>query len=449
MALQLHLTQLKKDLGDLTGEQIIQYFHDYPIKILGKELKCFSDLDPLIELLDVDYQVYCDNTKSYINRFILGRREIKHFGDYEVHFVTNEFIRSPNYTLSEVASLQNEGMRLRQEAIEVVFYQKWYNFYSQSKSERIIAQKHPNSALREGFKQFALRKSNAHNQKDVKKISDEIISTMTDGIIYHEIGHIIADSDISKDELNYQRLYVSDDNLIHGIMELLADWAPERGDKKGSIARFIETSKKDFSRAERNVYMYLSDNFFIDVDDEYFGHLTNVIVSICLSFIGSKGKVEFERMESERKNIYNFLLITLKDVLFKLMSVIKSSDYNIDDKNINFSELETIIYNEYLSNNKISLEEYRDTFSYWKQTHAKLVNHSKTGLKFYNDILKDETAKFELSLLNLITNNRSDEFNNSLRKYIYDKAEKIGIIKISNHDMEFINFIENYHKKIA
>jgi hypothetical protein len=451
ISLRIRLIQLEKDLGDLTGDEIIKYFKDYPVKILGKDFSYFSDLNPkLIDLLDVDYQMYSDSDNFFVARFILGKREIKDIDGYKVHLINREYVRTPNYTLSEVASLYDEGMKIRMEAIEVVFYNKWYKFYSQPKFETLIAQKHPNSALREGFKLFALKKSNAYNQKDVKKLSNEIISDIKEGIVFHELGHLIANSDFPKDESNFQKLYVKGDNLIHGLMELMADLAPERGNKKGSFERFIETSKKDYSRAERKFFFYLSDCWFVDEEEEFFAHLSNVLVGMAISFIDSNGRVDFKRLESEIEHIYNFLLVTLRKILKKLMSVIKSSYYNIDNKKVNFSELENEIYNEYISsNNEISLEEYRDTYSYWKKALQKLENYKKTGWKSYNDIFKDETEKFELDLLNFITNNRAGDFNFSLRKYIFARADEIGLIKISNHDINFINIIENLHAKTA
>jgi hypothetical protein len=347
-------------------------------------------------------------------------------------------------------------MIIRREACEIIFYNKWQSFFDQSKSERKRALRHINSAIRDGLISHALLNYGVTNKMYLSKIKDEFIRDIEDSIVYHELGHHIAysDTDPAHNAFSHNK-FVKDGRTGHVLSEILADYAPEKDQQKGALARFIELAQTDIKRATGNFYVYMSDNWFLseDDDDEYMKLMSDVEISLATYFIKPDGSVDFIRIKKEYEQIYIAMLKFNSGLINKLFDVIRKSRFEIGTRQLSYTELvkgilkeirkkkhvnfncpylASKLNDEYKNNMKVlSLEELPklETYSqFWAFIMICLEENSKSGWEEYNKVLSEEADLLEQMILNDIIKDKGKY--NSLREYIVKRAKEIGIVKM-------------------
>jgi hypothetical protein len=421
--------------GFKSGDDYMAYCNHYKINIFGKECTSadFDDVaNELFKLMDMDSLfIWATLAHPYGIRFAFGLLEEQNIDGNKILTMKKEFIRSPQLILGIAAEIYKDSTIIRQVALEVIFKNKWEAFFSQSIFERNNALRHAYSSIREGFKKFAMFYSDAANTKEVLKMKDAFIADMLDGVRNHENGHHVANRDMKPEHYDFHWVFPNTDSIGYAIQEALADWARQSGSKKGSFARFLETARTDARRATRNIYAYLSDCWFLDQEDnEYLGILSDVLVGTALSFILADGTVDFERLDAEKDGIYAFFQQRYKELVNKLLAVIKNAEYDFGVKRIDYPALQEKIYQIHKgTRNEKPLEELRHSNFYWDDVVGFLEKYSVDGWKLYQKILAEETVSVEQALLNMVTKGNGEKYNHSLRKYIVERAKETGIIQ--------------------
>jgi hypothetical protein len=97
------------------------------------------------------------------------------------------------------------------------------------------------------------------------------------------------------------------DNIVKVSGNLFNDWIPQKGKRKGAMVRFCEIAELDPRRALRDLWMYVSDNWFLDDDEEWMPLETNVSIALALCFFKSKDEAGFGRMAREIPVIYDMI----------------------------------------------------------------------------------------------------------------------------------------------
>jgi hypothetical protein len=114
--------------------------------------------------------------------------------------------------------------------------------------------------------------------------------------------------------------------------------------------------------------------------------------------------------------------------------VIKNAEYDFGIKKQNFQQLEERIYEMHQgTRNAKPLEELRKISIFWDNVLEYLKNYSVEGWQQYQQVLAEETGIVQEALLNIITNNNGAKYQNSLRKFIVEKAKECGIIEKPSH----------------
>jgi hypothetical protein len=293
----------------------------------------------------------------------------------------------------------------------------------------------------------------------VLKIKDIFFREMQDGIAWHEIGHLISFTDMDPIHNVFRNRTGGAFKIGHVLMEALADYAPIRNQQKGAFVRFVELAATDVMQATRNLYVYMSDNWFLDEnEEEYMGLMSNVLVALAMYFIDDDGSVDFHRMADEHEKIYVFMLKRFGILCNKLLDVIRHSRYKIDTCQLDYIDLvkeilDTIRYpqnkkaghqfdyscledkikNEFQENDDTppleklpKLETFR---SFWKLMTECLEKYSKTGWEQYQAIQIEEAVELERLIFTEILNADGAEHENSLHEYIVERAGEIGILK--------------------
>ena len=435
----------EKENGDKTAEEYIELINNYYIEILGEKYTkdTYNEINNLAELLGSDYYLYSYISQIFNGGFIFGIWKKEKMFDYEYFVMQREYIRSPQEVLSVVAQIHRESMFYREESIENIYFIKWQNYFNQSKIEKKKALKHINSSIRDSFKTKTIALYNAKNTTDMLKIKDIFITDMKDNIIYHEMGHLISYNDMSPINLAFKTNLVSDGSVGHVILEALADWAPERDQKKGSFSRFIEISKDDRIRATRFIYTYMSDNWFLNEDEEnYMVLMSNILVSLAIYFINNDGSVNFERIINEKDRIYQVFIEWYNIIVDKMITSIMNSMFDIGERKLDYIGLEKKLFEELKERKKINtLEEMREFSSFWLEVYIYLRDFSKNGWEQYKKILSIEANKLEMMVLGIISKGNDAKYKYSLKEYIIERSLEIGILK-ENQKIEYEKIIK-------
>nr|AGS52625.1 hypothetical protein [uncultured bacterium contig00043] len=417
-----------------SGEEYSSYLRNYKLKLFGRDY-CHDelmDINAIFYLLGADYFLFRYIHDDYGSEFIFGKVYIKELGNDRAFIIQEEYIRSPQLVLSIAARTYNNIMLIRNNACELIFFNKWQKHYGQSKAECERALQHVNSSIREGFKEKALNYYNARNTFDVLNTYDIFIKDMSDGIFWHEIGHHLANGEMDPLHNVFRVFFAGEDNIGSALEEALADWAPAKDSRMGSFAHFIKISKTDILKAVGNIYTYLSDNWFVDEEEEFLSVRSNILTGLTFIFINPDGSVNFDKLEKEYLNIYIILQERFNILSNKSIDIIHNSIYELDDRSINYKMLENELYDYYqYTKEGCSLEKLHKNTSYWDQVFMYLKKYSKEGWDKYQKLLEAEYNLTETIILKM-ANTKSD----SLRKYIIERSKETGVIKMIPQDID-------------
>jgi len=452
------LKECDKSHGNKSVEDYQAYIKNFTLELFEKKYLNVNldEINKLFDLLNVNYYFYVTTTN-----FIFGIIEKSLIGDKYIITFQKEYIRSPNDILSIAAFARKDGMIIREEACEVIFFNKWQRFHYQLKSERNCALRHIDSAIRDGIIEHTLFLYKAINTTDVLQIKKIFMQNMRDGIIWHEVGHFISNTEIDLDHTRsaFRGKLNNDSKAGHVLLEILADYAPIRDQKKGAFARFAELAKTDIVQATRNLYSYMSDNYFLDENEEDFMCLmTNVLIALSMYFINPDGSVDFIRIANEYEKVYELALKRFRILCDNMLAVIRHSRYEINTRQLDFYDLakeileiaqnpqhekadnqfdyshfQNKIENEFKHNDDISLLEKLPTletyWSFWTLMEKYLEKYSKTGWEQYENVQREEAVELERLIFSEIIKKDGAKYENSLHNYIVERAKEIGIIE--------------------
>jgi hypothetical protein len=201
----------------------------------------------------------------------------------------------------------------------------------------------------------------------------------------------------------------------------------------GPVEYFIQIAGelgRNFS--ERAIYVYLSDNFFIEDDEpDFYGLMTNVLVGIMLAYIRDDRSVDFVLMSRERSTIYEKAQEFLKIVIDRLMDNIFTSTYKMGSFTVDYQRMDDEFFAIYKRNKDetYTRKDMKDDWTYWDNMICLVRFFSPKGSKRQADILAEEAAKLESFVLNLATWGKPGRYHNSLREFIYRRFEELGIAK--------------------
>ena len=427
------LDECDKRNGNRSGDAYLAYIKSYSLEIFEKKYPVtdFTYVNILLELLDADYYFFNTHNHPYGVRFVFGQVEKREIEQNKAYIMLKEYIRSPQFVLSVAAEVFKDATMIRQEACEVIFFNKWQKFYDQSKAERKRALHHTNSSIREGIKSSALKFYDASDTQNVLRVKETFIQEMIDGIIWHEMGHHVSYADMDPVHLAFYYNFPEGEGVGTAITEALADWAPARGQRKGAFTRFAEIAQTNVQRATRDLYVYMSDNWFVDEEEEFMSLMSNVLVGLAIYFINPDGSVDFMRLAKEKDQIYAFLQKRYKTLVEKLLEIVRHSNYEVGIHKLDYNALEKEIYKMYQkSRNAKPLEELRRFSFFWINVVGYLQKFSKDGWKQYQDALAEEALQLEQMILKVITKGNEEKYKNSLREYIVERAKEINVIKI-------------------
>jgi hypothetical protein len=418
--------------GNRTGDEYLMMVKNVSLELFG-EMIPLSALDSIEQFLETDRFSYYSAHPMGL-KIMFGKVTSEEFCGKKVYRFRQEYIRSPQYFLSNVAFVSETAITIRNEACSVVFFNKWECYFDEPKRKKIV---HPTDAITDGLKDRSLHLYGIHDKRNFLDFGQQImLEDAIECIKVHEIGHNIASLGMDPIHRISINCFCGDDtNAIYSLREMLADWAPKLPDGRlGSFEYFIQVARnKGRKIAESMIYVYLSDNFFISKEEpDFCGLMTNVLVGIVLGYIQDDRSIDFILMSNEKRMIYDKAQELLKIAINRLMNNIFLSKYQIRPFTVNYQQLDDEIFAIYRKGKAetYSREDMKKDWTYWENL-VYLVRYfsPKGGSKRHTAILAEEAIGLESFVLNLAARGKPQRYNNSLREFIYRRFQEIGLTK--------------------
>lgn len=390
----------------------------------------WKHINNILTALDSDKELLFTYHKDTPSIFFMSC-ERKNIGEMVFALVKKEYVRTPENVLSLAATQGDDFVRVRQESCEVIFFNKWQKFFDQSKIEFKRALNHPNSAIREGIKRKALQLYNVSTSAEVEKIRKVFIEEMIDGIIWHEIGHKVGQG---KDFLTAEEDAIGaalgrGDTFVRAMTEALADWAPVKGKMQGAISRFCEIAKKDKPKALRLCYVYLSDNWFIDEEEEFMKYQNDILTALLLAYIKSDGDINFDQLEKDVPKIHAFLIKQYLKAIEEMKKLYGKVQYEVGIHMLSFENIKKETFKLYKdAEMKKSEEELLGSTHFWTNIMGYAKKFGKNFNVEFEDFLNNGGNEVLTAILKIVSKNNPDAYKGSLREYMYARFKELGIL---------------------
>jgi len=425
--------------GNKSADEYIQFINNGSLALFEKTYPYHSInlIIQIFDLLKVSYTI-CTTFGSYKTHFIFAECETMAYDKYTVYMFRREYIRSPQKVLSSVAEPYSGGTMVRREALEVIAFNKYqtylkdYGKYNLFGMEEHINNEIGNAIKKLIFSGFGIDLDSTtpvEKKNKYERIKDSIIVEMEDGVLWNQIGSILFSENLDPIYVAFRSCLVYDTDGISTIYgSVLFDWLPKKGRIQGAMSRFCEIAEFDPVRATRDVYMYISDNWFTNEDD-FMIRTTNISAGLVIPFINQDASIDFKNMKKEIPVIYDFAFNRLTALCEKLMAIIRKSHYQMGIHKVDYARMEDQLFKMYSNTrNARSLEELRLFSPFWVNIHAYLKMFSPTGYEEFQAVLTSEAFDFESTVLDHISDGKAARYHNSLREYIFTRFLETGII---------------------
>ena len=268
---------------------------------------------------------------------------------------------------------------------------------------------------------------------------------MGETILYREIGHGIIQHEIlsPEDSALGEATRIFGENIYTAFHEILAEIAPRHKHLRGALLNMAMIAKKDYSRAERMYYMYLSDTWFFDTQDEYMYLYSELMAVVLLKFLDSSGRVRFDRLEKEfewkrkkSKSLLDKIVQWFSEDLHYLQSICKSADYIIEGERRNFKWVKKEIEREIRENepkHKKIVRNSQDFWApFWNQVFSYLKKYSQSGDEVQKFLDSQQHKILKKVMISYVGRVQSAEVNYDGKAWVVKKLKELEILAINS-----------------
>jgi hypothetical protein len=314
-------------------EKLQAEFDTFSVKIGRKkyDIHHFTDLNAYLQKIGSSLHLQ-GGVYGYAKEFILGRGIASKMGKYEVVVFEEEVLRSPNTITAMAAVIGEKEIFVRIEALSTIYYLKWgqaienrlYGYYSSASVFHEVSFK---------VKSRVLELYGITDRESLRGAQEQFVQEMKETVLFHELGHgVIQHSILPIHAATFaESTKMFGEHIVTALLEILAELAPKKGSIHGPLYNFYEVAKKDFDRAERMYWMYISDTWFFDTPDTYM-YLYSELMSLVMSYaINEKEELDFRRFTHLK--LLNLAVKSVKEICTALEFYIRTH-VRIDRKKI-------------------------------------------------------------------------------------------------------------------
>ncbi|MDA1353378.1 MAG: hypothetical protein O3A01_02755 [bacterium] len=414
---------------------------NYSFNIFGKMFESFRSVE-------IDRILRFTGSKLFFHggqygadqEFIIGEGKMVHKEGYDVIYLQNEIIRTPNNVMSMAAIIGNRNIYIRLEALKTIFAQKWLQMFRYTEDEKAQIKSNPFWNIAEGIKEQVINGYGIKNEEQLIKMEKTFLADMAETILYHELGHGIIQHKMLPLELGAigesTKLY--GENIYTAILEFFADFAPPRDKIVGPIHNIIKMAKTDEIRATRMYFMYLSDVWFYNTEDKYMFTYSDMLALMLMKYIKSNGKIEWDRIDADLqfRETRNGDDTTVFERIFELYcqdtqemkTLMEHSEFNLGDQKFDYKKIRGILIDEFIKNDGYVHEDtYEFLVPFWTNILGYVKQISDSAGKM-QQFIENQQRKILMKMFILSAGRKKAEtYNYDHRQYIQDRMLELGV----------------------
>jgi hypothetical protein len=380
---------------------------------------------------------------GYETLFIFYKGTQKTIFNQQVSVIKQELQRSPNVIIPLAAFNGGRDVYLREESMRTIFYQKWSYFFDGDPSDKEFIRYVPERNISEGIKALCLDYYELKTKETLLLAEKDVVRDLIETVMYHELGHVVVQNDILpvKTGSFCEGTKSFGETIFMALTEVLADFAPNYNDLKGPLQNMVAISKKDIKRASRMFYMYFSDVWFYDTDDEHMFLYSDIMILSLLRYVKKDLTVDFEKLEydiyfnskkdeanKDNKRFLNQLFGFTVQSVRKLEGVIQTLSIPLGDKDVTYDYFKGVMMSSFEQENKtLDVNSYNFHTKYWTIMMKYLIKLSPDLERIRRTISQLEHNVLKRLFVLSAGKETVDSYNNDHRKYIFEHCESIGL----------------------
>jgi len=329
-------------------------------------------------------------------KFLYGTMREERVNGTTLRTYLQEYARSL-HTLSNVAWADKDYISIRKESLAVIYDNKWAAFFETEIPLREYKWSEKNQAISQEIKRQALHLYGAYNTDEVAQRAQLITEEIEAGVFAHERAHQEIDAVMDPIQEHIRDVLCSDDgyNVVYAIREAQADWGMGQ---TGAVPWFLAIAREKGPEAgTRVLWVYLSDNFFINSDEKHFPLMTKLLIGLVLPFINPDKTIDFYELEKRQEYIRVELWNRMEKLILRVLNLIETYEYQILNYKFDYQRLEDECF-EIFKDGKTDYtrEKLRNDWDYWRAVIDTLKLKGKERLDI---ILAQEAASLEAFVL--------------------------------------------------
>ncbi|MBT5953702.1 hypothetical protein HOG98_03170 [bacterium] len=431
------------DILDASQSSLQQQYNNFTIKI-GPLLFKVPDsigLNNLLTFIESDTHYYAARVGSD-HMFIFGNYTKEDLDRYEIIHLNDEIIRSPKTIMAMAASNNSNIIHIRKESLETIFHQKWIQCFQYGELDILDIGEKDERNISEGIKQKALSLYGINEEKDLHTRKEQFLDDMKNTILFHEVGHGVSLREIMSFEVGSvsEASKLFGENILSSLLEFLADFCPQFGGLKGAIQNMIDISKTDPKRAEGMFYMYFSDTWFFDTEDEYMYSYSEMMALLMLKYINKDKSINWNKVQKdvsydpvkpddEEPSMVERVMNLLTLQSGELKKMIGSSKFKLSGPELkSFDYVKNLTLDSLKKNGVVDENDYGFMCKFWSYLieYCKKLTPEK-GENLVSFLKQEERKTLQRMFILSAGRKKAEAYDFNHRKYIMEQCKELGI----------------------
>ncbi|MFC1478284.1 hypothetical protein ACFL57_02365 [Candidatus Margulisiibacteriota bacterium] len=424
----------REQIRNLSLEQLGQLEKREKFDICGREFDTFQD-----EELNNNLRYLNSGKRLTIGFFgkqrsiIFGDVQEKQMNGYRIYQQDTEDARTPTNCLSIAAIIGEKNVTIRRISLETIFYNKWLRVFQYSENEKKRMLNNTEGNIREMLKIKALEAYKVKSAAELVAKKDLFINEMIEGVLWHEVGHGLSVEEVDMDDAALgEAFYVFEDDMVGVLKEFMADCALEKGELRGPLPHFIDGALNgDVKKAVRMVLVYLSDNWFLDVNEDFMADQTDIIVTVVARHVRPDMSIDFKQFRQDIPEIFNSIHNQFLEIVHDIKTMLTGATYKIKNIDYNYDEVRDMLL-KLLEEDRDEFTPPPDTLQYKTNFWSDMFNYAKNyAPDTYEDIcsyIQASKQKIKLNVLSNLTGCTGihKKGENPLRAYLFERMKELG-----------------------
>jgi len=432
-------------ISRLTGEQAKQRYDSFNFKFLGLSIPGLQaqKVNHLLKFIGSEKRIV-GVKYGFDTLFIVYKGYSKEISHHMIHVLQEEYQLSPNVIIPLAAFSGDREVFLREIAMTTIFHQKWMQFFEVDPREkeyiRFIRQRN----ISEGIKKACFDRYGVSSKSDLVVHQKQFIDDLLETVMYHELGHVVVQNEILPLSIGAfcEGTKCLGETIFMALIEILADFSPNLDGLKGPMQNFIDHSKTDVVHAERMFYMYFSDVWFYDTEDDYMFLYSDLMVLSLLRYVNDDGSINFKKMEHDiyfnpkkkendkdtTRYVNQLFGFTIQSVR-KMVKLFSSFRIPLGQDVVSYDQFQKAMLRAFETKNKtVDVKSYNYLSKNWTLT-IRYLKDTYPDFKKAEELIKQIEKEI---LKRLFRSTAGDivyqEYKGDHRSYIFDRCTDLGLV---------------------